>query len=218
MITHAGFIGAKINYKAQAIDVHFGNEYDLSKMIDSYKSTLQEKNFRMVNSKQARDAEKGRTIRITDIPLNVTSTDIKSFFDKEGEVTRFSMVTSGAWQHAYIVYADFRSIAAFYDHMWSIQILDFWICIYPTDLSDEQFELRNQYSCKLTGLPPNTTANDLTQIINENRIKSCFIPRSHTSYRPLNYAFVSFATPRDVEKAGNQLIKLNGRTLFWTPL
>ena len=120
MITHAGFISAKINRKNQSIDVHFGNEYDLSKMIDFYRPALQDKNFRMVNSRQAREAEKGRTIRVTDIPLNITSSDIKSFFDKEGEVTRFSMVISDAWQHAYVVYTDPRSIATFYDHVWSI--------------------------------------------------------------------------------------------------
>jgi len=75
------------------------------------------------------------------------------------------MVTKEAWQLAWIVYKDPHTIATFYDHVWSLQILDFRVKIYPTDLSPKQLELRNKFTCKMSGLPPNTTVHDLYEII-----------------------------------------------------
>jgi hypothetical protein len=217
MIIHAGFTGAKINHRTRAIDVYFNNEYSLSKMIDAKISDFKSQNFVIINSKEQREKEKDRTIRVTDIPLNVKSEDIKNFFENEGNITRFSMITRGVWQSAYIVYDDPRSIKAFYDHVWSIQILDFRARVYPLDLSDEQLEHRNAFSCKLTGLPFNTSANDLQEIISQSKAKSCFIPRSTINYRPMNYAFLQFNSARDVEKAIQHQIKLNGQVLYWCP-
>ncbi len=109
------------------------------------------------------------------------------------------MVTKGVWQLAWIVYKDPHTIAAFYDHMWSLQILDFRIRIYPTDLSPEQLKLHNKFTCKVSDLSPNTTAYDLHKIIIQNKVKSCFILKSHSSYCPLNFTFLHFATTEDVE-------------------
>ncbi len=67
-------------------------------MIDHSIPDLGNNRFSIVNSRQNREKEKGRTIRITDIPLHVLSDEIKAFFDKEGTITRFFMVTKEAWQ------------------------------------------------------------------------------------------------------------------------
>jgi len=83
--------------------------------------------------------------------------------------------------------------------MWSFQILDFRVRIYLTDLSPEQLELRIKFTCKVSGLSPNTTAYDLYEIIIQNKVKSCFIPRSHSSYRPFNFTFLHFTTAEDIE-------------------
>jgi len=101
--------------------------------------------------------------------------------------------------------------------VWSLQILDFRVRIYPTDLSSEQLKLCNKFTCKVSDLPPNTTAHDLHEIIIQNKVKSYFIPRSHSSYHLLNFAFLHFAIAKDVEQVINKCqIKLNNRTLYWS--
>jgi len=56
--------------------------------------------FSIVNSQLNHKKEKGYTICVTDILLHVLSNEIKAFFDKEGTITRFSIVTKEAWQLA----------------------------------------------------------------------------------------------------------------------
>ncbi len=137
------------------------------------------------------------------------------FFDKEDTITRFLMVIKEAWQLAWIVYKDPRIIAAFYDHVWSLQILDFKVRIYPIDLSTEQLELRNKFTCKVSGFLSNITTNDLQEIIIQNQVKSYFISRNYSSYHPFNFTFMHFVTAEDVENAINKCqIKLNNYTLY----
>ncbi len=64
-------------------------------MIDHPISELGNNKFFIVNS-QNRKKEKGHTICVIDIPLNVTSGEIKVFFDKEDIINRFFIATREA--------------------------------------------------------------------------------------------------------------------------
>src|SRR3990170_1545371 len=45
---------------------------------------------------------------------------------------------------------------------------------------------------------------------------TCFIPRSRTSYKNLNYAFLSFESDEIALEAFNKIYKIKGNRLYWT--
>ena len=69
---------------------------------------------------------------------------------------------------------------------------------------------------KLTGLPQGTTHLDLKDIIQETKAMTFFIPRSRTSYKNLNYAFLSFESDEIALEAFNKIYKIKGNRLYWT--
>ncbi len=215
MIGYPGFLGAKINHRTKGIDVFFSTEYDLLKMIEKPHESLNGKKFKAINLKSERSNETGRTLKIIDIPLYVKSDVIKEYFAKKGTITRFSMITRGPWQQAYVVFEDRNIIQPFYFDQWSIQIMDFNVRVSPTDLSDDYQTLRKEFCCKLTGLPFNTTAQDLASVVTQSKAKTCFIPRTRNGYKPHRFAYLQFASAKDLADAIKQQYKLNNYTLYW---
>ncbi len=60
-------------------------------------------------------------------------------------------------QRAYIVYKDSSTIQQLKTLLWSLNILNFSIRVYPLNLSKEDFNKREAYALKLTGLFFGTT-------------------------------------------------------------
>src|SRR5215216_7011020 len=75
----------------------------------------------LAQKKIKQDAEKGRTLKISDIPLFVKSDVLRNYFAKYDTITRFSMIIRGLWQIAFIVFENADTIKPFYDEHWSIQ-------------------------------------------------------------------------------------------------
>ena len=67
----------------------------------------------------------------------------------------------------------------------------------------------------MTGFKTNTLSRDLAHIVKETKAKSCFIPRQRSSYRPLNYAFLSYANEEDYIAVSKNYYELDGRKLIW---
>ncbi|CAJ0862119.1 7254_t:CDS:1, partial [Entrophospora sp. SA101] len=89
----------------------------------------------------------------------------------------------------------------FAEETWSIYLLKDAVRVLPLDLTQEQREQRQAHSFKLAGLPRNTTACDLHEIIMAVNAQSCFIPKNPRMYLPLNYAYIGFASDEQLEKA-----------------
>ncbi len=105
------------------------------------------------NSRHNYQVKADHTAIIRDIPLSYRSETIKQYFTKYSEITRFSMTTFGLWQRAYMVYKDSSTIQQLKTSLWSLNILDFSVWIHPLNLSKEDFDERETYALKLTGLP-----------------------------------------------------------------
>ncbi|CAH1771041.1 4862_t:CDS:2, partial [Entrophospora sp. SA101] len=85
----------------------------------------------------------------------------------------------------------------FAEETWSIYLLKDAVRVLPLDLTQEQREQRQAHSFKLAGLPRNTTACDLHEIIMAVNAQSCFIPKN----------------PRI--ESSSQDFSLNGHELYW---
>src|SRR3989337_2344007 len=211
-----GFLGVKHFRNRQQISIYFGNEYDLNKATQTNKDALPGATFVIVNSKEIRSAEADRTVHVRDIPLYAKSETIKNFFNKFGTIDRFSMTTVGPWQQAFIVYKQGTSLERLNTNIWTVSIMDFSCRVALMTLPREHRDERDSYSMKLTGLTRGTTHLDLKDIIQETKAMTCFIPRSRTSYKNLNYAFLSFESDEIALEAFNKIYKIKGNRLYWT--
>src|SRR6266511_4272745 len=216
MISCPEFLGTRINNRTRSIDIYFKSEYAVDKLITKPPPQLEGKTIKNVNSKANRVQESDRTLVISDIPLYVKSDIVKDFFATKFKLTRFSVITTEAWQKAFVVFENKSDIQDYYDDLWSISIMDFNVRLEPIDLPDENRELHKAFCLKLTGLPPNTTGLDLTNIVEQAKAKTCFIPRDKSSsYRPLRYAYLQFECQEDLDLAKKQHYKLNNNRLYW---
>ena len=149
-----GFMGARHDAYRKCITIFFADERLLDQHTDHQIVDLDNAIFLAKNSQAQRAAESKRTVKVTDIPLNVKSEDVKQFFTKYGIIERFSMVSRGAFQTAYVVYNQSADLSALYDDTWSVDMLDFSVRLYPLDLSAKQLALRHEFVLKLAVLPP----------------------------------------------------------------
>src|SRR3954447_1361578 len=73
---------------------------------------------------------------------------------------------------------------------------------------------RQRFCAKLTNLPHGTTAFDLEEVLKDVKAKTCFIPkkRDGVSYQRERFAFVSFSTQEEMNKAYEKgfMLKKNG--------
>jgi hypothetical protein len=191
---------------------------DLTQAITKTPQTQHNPIFTIVNpeaKKVNQDAEKGRTLKVSDIPLFVKSDVLRNYFStKYGKISRFSMIIRGPWQIAFIVFENADVIKPFYNHLWSVKFLEVALRVEPTDLNPLQTSLRQQFELKLTGLPFNTNQQQLYDFLSHIKARTCFIPRDQ-QYRLRPYAFINFATLEDLDAAAAQSQKFKGKTLYW---
>jgi hypothetical protein len=225
---HPAYAGAKQynlrKTRERVISIYFTSETDMENAIKEPITTLNNLKFivfyaheKELEIQQQRDKEKSRTIKISDLPLDIKSHTIKSIFSHFGTIERVGMGLSGKWQHAYIVYTNADSITEFYDNTWSIPILGNHARVTPLNLTDDQQKLRNHFCLKLTGFPRGTTSRDLEYVLHDTKAKTCVIPRDR-NHDPINIAFLTFSSEEDLVKASTtKPYKFQGRELFWSP-
>ena len=195
--------------------LYYATEYDLQKAADLIKSKFTTASVTIGNSKHDRQAEADRTAVIRDIPLSCRSETIKQYFAKYGDITRFSMTTLGLWQRAYVVYKESSTINQLKTDVWSINILDFSVRVHPLNLSKDEFDEREAYALKLTGLPFGTTQHDLQHIIQDTNAKTCYIPKNAKTYRNLPIAILGFDCDDRAHAAYDKNYTFKGRKLYW---
>ena len=146
-----------------------------------------------------------RTIKVTNLPLNIKTEDINNMFSKYGTITNLVVRTpkNSLWQVAYITYDSPTAITLFHTS-WSRLVFNDSVRVYPCTLTKEEVNNRNNYRIKLTNLPFGTSARDLTDITRAINAKACYIPRS-TNYKPKPFAILFF----DKADALNDALKLN---------
>jgi hypothetical protein len=76
---------------------------------------------------------------------------------------------------------------------------------------------RQQFSTKLTNMPPNTTAFDLQHVIRATGAKTCYIPRA-MSYKRKRFAVIAFEDEAKLLNAIELEFSLGELALKWNPI
>ena len=90
-----------------------------------------------------------RTLRITDIHLNLKKEQLTNIFAKYSKIVTVQMFTRDLWQQAYITYEDPKSVDLFHTQ-WSRFIYNDCVRVYPACLTPEQVKQRNYFRMRLT--------------------------------------------------------------------
>jgi RNA recognition motif-containing protein len=136
-----------------------------------------------------------RTIQVVNIPLEIPTFQIRGAFQKYGTIEQDKGIYTkvrGMYQTAFITYENEADIQNFYDNTWSVYIGKHLVSVIPILLSKEKREVRNNFCIKLSGLPFNTFALDLRNLLVDIHAKYCFIPRNPNNNNPLKHAYVYF--------------------------
>jgi RNA recognition motif-containing protein len=156
---------------------------------------------------------KSKTIRVWDIPLNTTKQELNTAFSKYGEIQSISVNTIGMWQSANIQYTnqeDYNKLVT----QWAIPFKADLIRIFPFLNTNEIKEEREQYSLRLSNLPPGTTGYDLKEILKNTHGLTCYIPRTR-NYMRKRMAIISFLTAEHAEAAKDTHVNLGNTILTW---
>src|SRR5262249_34665489 len=98
---------------------------------------------------------------------------------------------------------------------WAKMIRSDMVRVEPKNLTNEEKAQRTAFCYKLTGLPRGTTAYDLVSGFKETKVKACAIPFHPKTYRPMNHAYVYFASQEDADNATEKVIFLDEHQLQW---
>jgi len=90
-----GFLGVHYFHYKKSYTLYYNSKYDLRKAVELLQSKFSQITIVIGNSKFDRQVEANRTTVIRDIPLFYNSETIKQYFAKFGDITRFSMTTTG---------------------------------------------------------------------------------------------------------------------------
>src|SRR3954453_13401720 len=91
------------------------------------------------------------------------------------------------------------------------------IRFHKCDISRKDIQDRSKHSIKLTNLPRNTTARDLTDLGRMVEVSAGILPRARSNYNYLQHAYFYFQTAALCEDAKQVSdLSLNGKCLEWT--
>ncbi|RHZ89167.1 hypothetical protein Glove_18g15 [Diversispora epigaea] len=142
-------------------------------------------------------------IKLWDIPIGMKhkelAFEISSTF---GDIERMNLRTNDMWQSAVIVFKEKNSAEKILEN-WSILIGDDSFRVTPLNFTAEMLKSRGEFTAKVIGLPNGITARELMPTIEKVGAKTCYFPRTRTSYRRRGEAIVSFISPESRDAALN---------------
>jgi RNA recognition motif-containing protein len=208
--------------RERVISIYFTSESSLATAIEEPIKSMNNLTFKAfyaqekdIEIQQQRDKESNRTVKVSDLPLDIKSHTVKNIFSHFGPIERVGMGLSGKWQHAYVIFENADSTKEFYDQTWSIPVLGSYVRVTPVNLTEDQYKIRNQFCLKLSSFPRGTTSCDLKAILFETNAKTCVIPRDR-NHEPINIAFLNFASEDDLLKiTTSPPYRFQGRELYW---
>ena len=120
----------------------------------------------------------------------------------------------GNYQKAYVTYEPDTDMTVF-NNLKSVFMYRDCVRIYRLNLSQEDIINRDTFSLKLSGLPPNTLAYDIIELLNQTNAKACFISRHPKNYKPVPHAYIYFNNQEDCDKAGATTFEYRNKQLCW---
>ncbi|KAG9297652.1 hypothetical protein G9A89_011167 [Geosiphon pyriformis] len=137
-------------------------------------------------------------VALCDIPLSVSSDDIKSALGIFGVVTSVKLKPAGLWQYAVVNFKDISSAAAALFN-WSVLVRKDSVRIFPIANQKKVISSRDAFKTKLVNLLFGCTVFEISDLVSQVGGCTCFIPRFLNSYRHQCFIvprrlFISYST------------------------
>ena len=156
------------------------------------------------------------SIKVTEIPISTSVTNIRSSFTYFGEITRCVMTTKNLWQQATITFSEGTDMTEL-DNVNGYFVLKDMVRVHRCTLPNDKVWEKSKYSLKLTNLPIDTNGRHLIPIGHAVNALTFIIPKSRSNYRNLQYAVFYFRSQEDLDSAQNgDTLVLDGKRLIWT--
>jgi hypothetical protein len=117
------------------------------------------------------------SIRITEIPISTTESNLRSSFSIYGKICKCSMNTKNLWQQATITYETGTDMTPF-DHIEGYFVLKDMVRLHRCNLKYDDIRQKSKFSMKLTNLPIDTTSRELIPIGKAINAMAWIVPKS----------------------------------------
>ena len=171
-----------------------------------------------LNNIESTITDRANEIVVRDIPLDTQEIDIRRQFLTYGNINKIILKVNGAWQTANITFQEEKTVTEHFLHKWSDIVRKDSVRIYPAQEFLTHRAERTKFCAKLCNLPKNTTGYDIENFIQEQKGKTCFIPRNKTQYNRVRYAYVNFENQQDMDDAlaNKEELQVKGFKIYWT--
>ncbi|RHZ80903.1 hypothetical protein Glove_130g203 [Diversispora epigaea] len=106
-----------------------------------------------------------------------------------GDIERMNLRTNDMWQSAVIIFKEKNNAEKILEN-WNIIISD----DSPLNFTAEMLKSRRKFTAKVIGLSIGITARELIPTIEKVKAKTCYFPKTRTSYRHKGETIVSFVS------------------------
>ncbi|GBC10753.1 hypothetical protein RclHR1_09880002 [Rhizophagus clarus] len=139
-----------------------------------------------------------------------------SYFKKFGNIQSCRVYSrkNAKVQQARIVYDSALSITHF-DTQWAVYCFSTCLRVTSCHYTVDQKSSRRAFVATLIQLPPNTKDIDLAPLTRDLGAKAINVPLSLNSYKPKQWAYVTFNSQEIMDAAMEQIIGFRGHTLQW---
>ncbi|CAI2197982.1 16727_t:CDS:1, partial [Funneliformis geosporum] len=124
------------------------------------------------------------SIKVTEIPLDITEHRIRTVFSKLKKIVRLTMDTKNLWQQMTITYSadsNFDNIKKGH----RLFVLNNMVRYHMCNLPKKDILAKSKFSAKLAGLPRFTTGKQFIEIGHILNATAWIIPRARSNYLPL---------------------------------
>ncbi|KAG9287793.1 hypothetical protein G9A89_017388 [Geosiphon pyriformis] len=153
-------------------------------------------------------------VALHNVPLGVSSDDIKSALGIFGVVTSVKLKPTGLWQYAVLDFKDISSAAAALSN-WFVLVRKDSVRILSIANQKEVISSRDAFKAKLVNFPFGCTAFEISDLVSQVGGHMCFIPHSPDSYQCQCFAVVTFDSLESLNAAVSKTSTLHGCHIWW---
>ncbi|KAG9294872.1 hypothetical protein G9A89_003212 [Geosiphon pyriformis] len=201
-----GFLGAKSVLKDNSLDAAFLVELTSSVHL----ATLKIAKSLVVSEFGSSSA----AVALCDVPLGVSTADIKLAFSVFGSVIYVVLKPAGIWQYVVVYFEKLDSVVSALKH-WSVLVGKDSVRILPLVNQNETILSRDKFKAKLVNLPPGCTVFKISNMISQIGGQTCFIFCSPDSGCRSQFALVTFDSQGDLDSAVVKTGTLSKCRIWW---
>jgi RNA recognition motif-containing protein len=166
-------------------------------------------------SSKGKETVKETVIQILDIPEDFTKNRIQGALKNYGTINKIHTYP-GKRNNTKSATVSFNNCKLDLDQTWAIPMGQTMARIAPIQANEEVFNCRNQFTARLYGIRPQSSATRIMSAIKHTGAKTVYIPLNSKTGKRRNFAIIGFQDNTNLEKAITQYIHLFGCKTWWS--